>query len=175
MSGAFFQPGTADLLEKEVQKLDAMKTILNQRPQLILELTPLINSKVDAKAINQNKLFAQLNWSQLPDFSQNKDLESLKQLFLNSNSADNWSELEIRNTTDQGLNSQQLAYDAWHYILENQPEPTDLEFDSLAKNRVLSIQKQLIEQFEIPDSRVFIKPQIIDDSFPPQIQFGINN
>ena len=175
MSGVYFQPGTAILLDNEAQKLQAMKNILNQRPSLILEITPSINPVADSKALNQMKLLKDFGWSEVPDFTQEKDIKALKSMFLKTNEINLWNDIEASNTFDGVINTQQLGVDVWTRLLENQPQPDSLELDTLAKNRLLSLQKQLIEEFEIPESRVYVKTKTVDETLPPQIQFGINN
>jgi len=173
LSGIDFAAGKTELMLGEDKKLKAMKNIMQQRPSILLELTAVIHSDNDKKALQQQQLEEQLAIGSAFDLSQSETQKKLEKLFKKSFSAEKWQLLEKDSTTEDGLNLPLLYEKSWQKLLNNQN--VDEELNDLAKNRAQYIQKQLIETYQIASQRIYIKSKLISDELRPQVKFSIGN
>lgn len=168
LSGIQFKAGTAELKTGEQNKLQAMQAILQKRPKLNLELTAVINSIEDDKALKSQQLLEQLKLTQKPELAQ---LNSLRKEFVRTFSQQQWQQLMDDSSPEQQLNQEQLLDKAWIQLLEAQN--IDELLNHLSANRAQFIQTQLIDQLSVAKERIFIRISETSESLYPQVKFGI--
>ncbi len=171
LSGINFQVGTAEPDQQELVKLEAMEKILKQRPGILLELSGVVNSINDSKAIRLQQLLAQMDLSEKPEFTPDYSLQAIEQSYVSTFNAEKWQQLVVNATKDEILKNDILAENAWNEMLANQN--IDGKLTILAKQRAQYIQSQLIEQYAVSVERIFIKPNEITEDLQPQVKFGV--
>ncbi len=175
MSGIQFQAGTADLVPGEEEKLKAMQSILKKRPALILELFSTINTIEDYKALNTQLLLNAMQLDNMPDLSDVLSIKALKKTYKKLINIEQWNTLEINASKDGVLNHSQLAENAWRDLLKTFSQETEIQLQKIGKLRSEKIQKALIEDYKIPEKRIFLKPTELSEQLIPQVKFGIAN
>ncbi|MFK8012816.1 MAG: hypothetical protein AB8B80_12305, partial [Marinicellaceae bacterium] len=171
LSGIQFQAGGIELQDQEIVKLEAMKKILNQRPGILLELSGVVNTANDSKALKLKQLLTQLNLEEKPIFTEDYSIESIKAFYLQNFSEENWQQLLSDATQDEVVKIVMLAESVWKKLLESQN--IDGQLNQLAKDRALYIQSQLIENYTVSEDKIFIKPNQLSDELYPQVKFGV--
>ena len=175
MSGIQFQAGTVDLQQGEEEKLKAMQAILEKRPALILELSSIINTIQDTQAINNSLLLKTMSLDKQPDFSDASSIDVIKSTYKKLIGSQQWQNLETKATKDGVLNHSQLAENAWQDLLKTFTKETQEQLQLIGKQRAQTIQQKLIEDYKIPEKRIFLKSTQLSEQLPPQVQFGIAN
>ncbi|MCF6319580.1 MAG: DUF748 domain-containing protein, partial [Proteobacteria bacterium] len=173
MSGIQFQAGTAKLIQGEEKKLKAMQAILEKRPSLILELSSTINTTEDYKALNRQLLLEYMKLDSKPDLSEVSSIPILKKSYNKLLTAEQWQTLESNVNKDGTLNHTQLAENAWNDLLQTFSQDTTNQLEIIGKQRTQQIQQTLIEDFNIPEKRIFLKPTEKTELLTPQVKFGI--
>ena len=148
-----------------------MNKILKQRPGILLELSGVVNTINDTKALQLQQLLDQLNIQEKPIFTTDYPIESLKTLYLNAFGNEKWQQLLSNATKDEILNNEILAENTWKELLEH--ENTEGKLSILAKDRAQYIQAQLIENFSVSVDKIFIKPNEMSEELYPQVKFGV--
>ncbi len=171
LSGVQFKAGSLELQDDEQQKLQAIAKIISKRPAIILELTGIVNSSNDKKALQQQKLWQRLDINQAPDFSDENSLNAINKLYIASLGEEKWQKLQQDATNNETINSTLLAENAFKALLEQQDVNEELSL--LGKNRALFIQQQLLEQHKLPEDKIFLKSSETSLELPPQVKFGV--
>jgi hypothetical protein len=171
LSGIQFQAGLTELQPGELAKLEAMDKILRQRPGILLELSGVVNTINDTKALKIQQLLVQLNLLETPDFTAEDTINSLKNLYVKSFGDIKWQQLVKDATIEEVLNTQSLAENTWNQLLAN--ENTEDKLNILAQDRAQYIQAQLIENHSVPVDKIFIKPNQLSEEMYPQVKFSI--
>lgn len=171
LSGIQFVAGTALLSTGEEAKLKAMKKIIQQRPAIILELTGVVNTINDKKALQQIQLLSLLKLDSKPSFDDSFPIKASKKLYISTFSQEKWSELESTSSKENVLNTALLSENAWNELLTNQD--VNQQLNSLGKKRTAYVQQQLIETHELPQDKIFIKSGMFSEELYPQVKFGV--
>lgn len=171
LSGIQFQAGTIELQQQEQAKLEAMKKILKQRPGILLELSGVVNTINDARALQLLQLLTLLNLPEKPVFASDYSIQSLKTLYISTFGDESWQQLIANATKDEILNNEILANNTWDALLQHQN--TDGKLTILAKDRAQYIQSQLIENYSVSEDKIFIKPNEMSEELYPQVKFGV--
>ncbi len=173
MSGIQFHAGTMQLIQGEEEKLKAMQAILEKRPSLILELSSTINTTEDFKALNHQLLLKYMNLDSLPNLSEVSSIPILKKNYNKLLNKEQWQTLESDANKEGTLNHTQLAENAWNDLLQTFSQDTTNQLEIIGKQRTQQIQRALIEDFNIPEKRIFLKPTEKTELLTPQVKFGI--
>ncbi len=173
LSGIHFKTGTSELDLGEEEKLNAMQKIMQQRPEIILELTAVLNTIGDSKALQKTSLQQELKIKTLSGLSETKVINILKRYYTRMFSKEKWQQLTVKATTDGIVNLIQVKNNAWNELLTLQN--VDEELSSLVKYRALSIKQLLIEKHAISADRIFLKSHQKSDTLHPQVKFGVSN
>lgn len=148
-----------------------MEKILKQRPGILLELSGVVNSINDSKAIQLQQLLEHMNLQNKPVFSPDYSLQTIEQQYVATFNDEKWQQLVISAAKDEIIKNDILAENAWTELLANQN--IDGKLSLLAKQRAQYIQSQLIEQYAVSVDRIFIKPNEITEESQPQVRFGV--
>jgi|GEM_PF-2361719 len=175
MSSIQFIAGTDTLITGEEKKLKAMKSILQKRTSLILELSSNINTIEDNKSLKNKLLLDKINLEAIPNFTLVESIKPIKKTYIALFDKQKWKSLESNATTEELLNHSLLAEKAWKEMLEFFSEEAQAQLATLGKNRTRKIQQLLIEDYEVKEARIFLKPAEQSDQIPPQVKFGIAN
>ncbi len=175
MSGIQFQAGTANLISGEEEKLKAMQSILEKRPALILELFSTINTIEDYKALKTQLLLKTMQLDNVPDLSDVLSIKVLKKTYKKLINLEQWNTIETTASKDGVLNHSQLAENAWRDLLNSFSQEAETQLQTIGKLRSEKIQKALIEDYKIPEKRIFLKPTELSEQLVPQVKFGIAN
>jgi hypothetical protein len=173
LSGIQFKAGTLELNIDEESKLKAMAAIINKRPSILLELTGIANTIEDGKALRLLSLKNKVGISQELQFDAASTQKKIKAYYIDTFSEQKWLTLVNNATLEQQLNPLLLTENAWAELLETQDITAEL--DLLAKQRAQSIHGQLIENYSIPQDRIFLKPPEQSQQLFPQVKFGVAN
>lgn len=168
LSGIQFIPGLVELNSGEESKLNAMQKIMQKRTQLNLELTPIINSIEDEKALKQKQLLKQLKLASRPEST---DIDTIKNAYINLLGQQNWDLIVKESNQEKHLNQAILVEKAWIELLQLQDVKELL--NQLSNQRAQFIQSQLIDKFSIPQERIFIRNSETSETLFPQVKFGI--
>ena len=173
LSGIQFKAGTLELNTEEEPKLKALAAIINKRPSILLELTGVANTIEDGKALRLLSLKNKVGISQAPQFDTVSSQAKIKAHYIETFSEQKWLTL-VNNTTLEGqLDPLLLSENAWSELLETQEITAEL--DLLAKQRGQIIHGQLIENYSIPQDRIFLKPPEQSQQLFPQVKFGVTH
>ncbi len=171
LSGVQFQVGTALLEPGEEEKLKAMQQILAKKSELNLELTAIIHKKNDGDALRINKTLQLAGLESVPDFNDNSQLPTIKQLYTKQDFTKNWQQLTEESTSQGEVKNSVLFEKAWNKLLKKQDVTNELI--QLSKQRALFVQSQLIEKYSVNQDKIFLKNSENSQEFPPQVKFGI--
>jgi hypothetical protein len=173
LSGIQFVAGTSTITPQESKKLKAMQKIIEKRPAIILELTGVIHTINDEKALKTTALLKKLKLKTVPDFTKNPAQKDIEKLYIKTFSKEKWLQLLEQTANDETTNQTIALENAYTELLIQQNVKEQLNV--LAKQRAKVIQQILIEDYKVSVDKIFLKPSEQSDTLYPQVKFGVGN
>lgn len=156
-----FEPGRVELAEGENVKLEALGKALNDRPALVLNVRGAVSPEADASGLRRQRLFDQLDIAEATSAS-----ERIGRLERAYSSSDNIATLEDFRV-DAGENGE-ISQSEWEQALVDRLI-TDIELPPEALGNLASarggwLRRQMLENYEVPESQIFLLDPVRDAS-----------
>ncbi|KPP96898.1 MAG: protein of Unknown Function containing DUF748 domain [Marinobacter sp. HL-58] len=157
-----FEAGRVELAEGEEVKLEALGTALNDRPALVLNVRGAVSPAADSKGLQRQQLFEQLGVDETSPVSER--IPRLEQAYTSS---DNRATLEAFREDVAGEDGE-LSQEEWEQALVDRLI-TDINLPpealgNLASARGVWLRQQMLEQYDVPDSQLFLLDPVRDAS-----------
>ena len=176
-----FDPGKAELLPPEKEKLLHLADMLKNRPQLKLTIQGRFNPESDGTAIKTR--IVRLSIASLTgttagrlDFTNPQTQEAMEKLFTEKAGAPAFDELK-RSVTDRTQNKADiyriLSETLYKKLVEMEPAPNE-KLSGLAEERGREIIQELETVGGIPSDRLAVKNAEPQTSGPPSAVFSLN-
>ncbi|MEH6454035.1 MAG: hypothetical protein V7782_13455, partial [Psychromonas sp.] len=180
-----FNLGSSTLSEDNIAQLNTIAKLLNERPQLILEIRALVDQEQDGLALKQQKLDTLLEKSNIDDLPQPQRIPLLEELLISQNGNDELAKLksEMQTTIKAEQQPEQKSVEgetktaqevtivettvndyekALYQTLLNKQPLRSLELSNLAQERISAIKGQLIKNNKVENGQVFALQPSID-------------
>ena len=139
-----FQPGSLEIPEAERLKLAQLREVLRQRPQLRMELTTLLQSEVERKALREQELERLLRREKVAALVRKQAEEELER-GVSLSPEERGQFLELLFTRRFGEPSEQSMASLRQYLLE-QIEVADADLEALALQRAYNVRNLLLAE-----------------------------
>lgn len=152
-----FVPGEVTLAEGEAEKLQALATALNERSNLLLNVRGAVSPQLDGMALKQARLYQRLG---LPkDAPLERQIEALEDAFVDDRGREALTTLRNEN------GGEGIAGGRWQTLLVTelaaQAELPPEALGNLAAARGGWLQRQLLEQYDIPANQLFLLDPVL--------------
>ncbi|MCR8914098.1 DUF748 domain-containing protein [Marinobacter panjinensis] len=157
-----FEPGRVALAEGENVKLEALGAALNDRPALVLKVRGAVSPQADASGLRRQRLFDQLGIADTAPAAER--ITGLEQAYGRS---DNRASLRAFRDNVAGEDGE-VSQSEWEQALVERLV-TDIELPpealgNLASARGVWLRQQMLENYEVPESQVYLLDPVRDAS-----------
>ncbi len=157
-----FEPGRVELAEGESVKLEALGKALNDRPALVLNVRGAVSPQADSSELRRQRLFDQLGIAE--SASASGRIARLEQAYASS---DNIASLAAFREDVAGGDGE-VSQSEWERALVERLV-TDIKLPpealgNLASARGVWLRQQMLEEYEVPDSQLFLLDPVRDAS-----------
>jgi hypothetical protein len=163
-----FELGSTKLTAANIEQLNSLASILNSRPNLILEVRAMVDEKQDGLALKRQKMRTLLIKSAIDNnVEQEQRIAAIEKLLGEYGGKQELNKLQSKMRTEitaveedsEKLSKQQLITDGYEQfiremLLVKQPL-SNLELIDLAQQRINIIKAQLFEQGKVANKQVF--------------------
>ncbi|MDX1756290.1 MAG: DUF748 domain-containing protein [Marinobacter sp.] len=152
-----FVPGEVTLAEGEAEKLAALANALKERSNLLLNVRGAVSPALDGLALKQARLYQRLGLAS--DATLEQQIEALEEAFVDERGREALTALRNEN------GGESIAGGRWQTLLLTElAAPASLPpeaLGNLAAARGGWLQRQLLEQYDIPASQLFLLDPVL--------------
>lgn len=150
-----FVPGTTTLAPGEDKKLKLLADAMADKPQLLLNVRGAVAPDIDGLALKAERLNAQLDLT--ADVDRKQRVRALESQVVNQQGEAALKKLQADNkqTGDDRLNSAEWVTTLVRALTKDVQLPPEA-LNRLAQQRGAILQKQLSDQYDIPDDQLFL-------------------
>lgn len=157
-----FEPGRVELAEGENVKLEALGKALNDRPALVLNVRGAVSPEADASGLRRQRLFDQLGIADTAPAAER--ITGLEQAYGRSDNRASLGEFRDNVAGEDG----EVSQSQWEQALVERLV-TDIELPPEALGNLASarggwLRRQMLENYEVPESQVFLLDPVRDAS-----------